>query len=360
MLPERSDRRDAARVFAAYLLAPAAAFTLWSNFVIGSAPLLRWLDRYRPPPTRAQIRIDHEAQVLHLEARRRAPVAPPVVAIAGSSAVLGGVDTVLLGDTWARHGSAIAAANYGLTAFSAHDLPLIKRDLLAPGVRMVVYLYNTFAFSNRYHTDAIGVRFDAVEFVRLFGWRAAFTDDFARGTFAQTLFVVRYRNLLRDVARRGVARDLEPDVETPRYAVLPPVAAPWRRNCGSPAQDPDTAFARARYVQSDTDSSTAGYRGLERFLALARARGIPVVIAPMPEPDFAFCLAFKRGTDERRVDAHVERIAAAAGVPFLPRGMIADLEHNDPVFSDYIHLDADGRERYSRFLATALLPTLPH
>lgn len=349
--PKARDRLGELRTVLAHIGMPAVLFVVASNVVIGSEPVARWIDQHRP--TRPNITVNVELQMLHLETRRWRASTAPLVAITGSSSVVNGIDTAIVDSLWAAVGLSTRSVNAGLTMLTAYELPLLKRDLLAPGTTEVVYLYNGFSFSDRYHADAVGTRFDAAEFLRIFGWRVLFREIFSKGVLGEHLFVVRFRNLLHVMATRIVRGEVarrDFDYDHPPGDV---VEGPLRGRPCEPAVS-DSNFARVRLRESAAGKPTAGYRALERFFALARERGVRVIVGPIPVPDFAACNGWRRGIPQAPVDSHVARIAANWGVRFLPWDSVATIAADDRLFRDQVHMSDSGRARYSTLLARQL------
>ena len=114
-------------------------------------------------------------------------------------------------------------------------------------------------------------------------------------------------------------------------------------------------WLRAAYVASTRRDDTMGYRGLERFCALAHEAGAEFVIAPIVEPAFNRFSAYAQGTDRAAVDRNVRAIAERCGATFVPRDRFADIEAQDVLFRDFVHLYDTGRDVYTPRLGDMIM-----
>lgn len=93
-------------------------------------------------------------------------------------------------------------------------------------------------------------------------------------------------------------------------------------------------------------------RALARILALARSRGIAVMVVEPPE----YRTAYLRGGAERAAvsDAY-ERLAAGAGARYIRFGQDDPLARDRALYYNSAHLNAAGARRFSRELAQRLM-----
>jgi hypothetical protein len=324
---------------------------------IGSAPVMRLIDRYRPMYGTIDTRTFVERQMLHVETLARTDLGPKV-AIVGSSSVVNGVDVALIEELWKESGLAVRPLNYGMTSLLASELPFFRRELLPEDVRAVVVLYNTFAFSDVMNPDAHRTRWSTIEFLRIArGERLTLLlERGIEGLLGELFFSVRYRHLIKNTIGRRLRGTLSEPAHDYDYPIDEPRPEPKARVL-EPALDPGE-WLRQIYVTSDTDEETIGYRGLARFLEQARAAKKAVIVMPIPEPELASFTKYRRDIDVARIDRHAERIAKEGGAVFIPRSEIADIERDDTNFRDHVHLHPFGRALYSRWLAARLAPLL--
>jgi hypothetical protein len=349
------------RVLVLEICLPVAAFVLATNAALDSHAVVTLVDAYRPALVEVPLSTYVETEVWHLHAASRVPASGGRVVFTGSSSVVNGIDTAILDERWRDAGLSYEAADLGATGLLAYELPILKRVLLGRDVRTVVYLYNTFSFAANVHPQAVATRWDTDEMLGLFDGDALDPDTwylFARGFIAQQVLAVRYSQLLRESISRAVTGRAVPMSYTYNYDPAAPEPPPhWRpRVLAEPA--PASNWIRAAYLESRARSDDMGYRGLRRFLALASARRVQVIVMPVPEPDFAEYEEWKQGIDNETIDARVEAIARAYAAPYVPRSRIRAIEADDLLFRDHVHLNQAGRAAYSRWLAEELVGLL--
>ena len=321
-----------------------------SNFILGSPWLLDRMDRYRPGRGGITTTTHVEKQMLHIEADARLNQAMPKVVFVGTSSVVNGIDVELIETVWLETGFDRKPVNYGLTGLMAYELPFLKDQLITTEVEAIVFIYNTFCFSDIIHPQAASTRFDTYEFIHGSVWHKCGPDQFFKGLWGDVLFVVRYRGVIKELLRRLVNGRL---VELPHgYDFNPGQSGRGQRP--RRVEKPAKHWLREAYVTSDTDQDTISYRGFRRFIDLAESVGITVVIAAMPVPDFARTNRYRVGVNHDRLDSRVEEITSARGLPFLGRTHVRSIEQHDSLFWDRIHLHDAGRALYSMWLAKTL------
>ena len=138
----------------------------------------------------------------------------------------------------------------------------------------------------------------------------------ASGLLAESLFVVRFQDLIRTVIDRAAKGTLVPATQDWDYPNNEPLPPPRERRSVTLPDASD--WLRQIYLTSDTDEDTLGYRGLQRFLRVAAARKVRVVVMPAPEPEFASWTQYRRGINLQRIDGHVERICREEGASSSP------------------------------------------
>lgn len=384
---------EAHRTLLLEVLAPIALLLVLSNAVIGSGPVVRFLDERRP--SRGQSLVGSaEGQVLHMEAARNRHAGVPRVVVVGSSSVANGIDETLMRARLASAGLNYEVLSYGLTGMEAYELPLLRHYLLDDeSIALVVYAYNYYSFTDDPYDLALSVRLDAAEYFRTCGLRdlrLKDLDPLASGAMGQVLFIARYRRLLNYTVRACLAGTLAR--RTYPYDFVPGRPRPTttaRRDSAPDAEEPKPTLQESVYGQEHdlwegvaahyrlfmsprmplrllrpaVESAlsrlhTRGYRGLSRFLYLAQECRTAVVVTPAPEPDFAE-FDYMGGLPVGRIDRRVQEIAAGYGVTFLPRSGVAGIEARDEHFRDPIHLYDTGRDAYSAYLAERLASLLP-
>jgi len=325
----------------------------------GLAPVRQWLDRHRPATGAVETRAMIERQWLHLEQLAVRPGPPRSrVLLLGSSSVVNGVDLGLVAERWRERGLALGPVNFGLTGFTAYELPFLRELLLTPQTAAVVFLYNPFSFGDRFHPQAVGTRWDSGEALRFYraGCRRFEMADaraFSVGLAGEALFAVRYRHLLRGMvglALRGrlaePRHDYDYPPDQPALAKVPDQPEPPL---------PDDNWIRASYLASAAPG-TLGACGLRRLADLLRRAGIPLVLGPVPEADFADLGRYRQGVDVEAVHRRAAASAVELAVPLLPRERA--IERDAALFRDETHLNPRGRAIYSRALADRLASLL--
>lgn len=336
------------------LFLPFAILIMISNFIVGSDRLLAIWDRYRPALVEATVTTHVQKQMLHIEAESRLNESSSKVIFIGSSSVVNGLDPEVVNTVWDDKGYSGQALNYGQTGLMAYELPFLKEYLFPPRTEAVVFLYNAFSFSDIMHPQAASIRFDTLEFFHASAWKRASINQLAKGVLGELLFVARYRGVIKNILIRFAAGQLEPLAYPWDVPPTGPRPGYRTRRVASPVRH----WLRRAYETSDNEGSTLGYRSLRRFMEIARAEGVILVVAPAPVPDFAATNQYRVGIDQDRIDKRVAEIAADHDVPFMSRSEIRHFERNDTLFRDRVHLHHIGRTIYSEWLAKRLLTFL--
>jgi hypothetical protein len=346
-------------VLLAQLAVPILLFVVITNAVIDSDWFITTVGRYRPTAGESTLEVNVARQLWGMDAALRTQSASRRVLLVGSSSVVNGVDADTINGVWRADGVPLEAINVGQTGLIAYELPLLKRYLLNAGVDTVVFLYNTFSFGNRLLGSVVGARWDTGEMYRLQpldptdpeAWRR-----YATGALSENLVLVRYGNVIKRISFRALRGRLR---EAPYFSDFPPEPELNEARARVPETAlPSTDWLRAAYVDSLNQPGSLGYRGLVRFLELARLQGVTVIVAPIPEPEFGRSNRWRQGVDPDVIDKRVATIAASHGVMFLPRSEFSYLEDNDSLFRDPTHFNRFGRDIYSRRLARDLAPLI--
>jgi hypothetical protein len=323
--------------------------------VLASSPaLLQYLDAHRPHRSTVPLTVSSQAQLFHLHVLNRTTDVARIVPVIGSSSVVNGVDADRVNARLAERSAVVA--NFGITGLAAYELPFLREYYVPSGRRAVVLLYNPWMFPRDVYPSALRRRWHTGEALALFGtgdWHTEHLPRYASGMVAQVSPAFRFNELLKTQLVRWTTGRLTllptPYDYLDDAAEPPPVAG--RR---VPLASLD-ARLRRWYVESHGGDETLGWRGLGRFLDLARERGVRVVVAPVPTlPSEAW--AYQQGLDLREVDAHVTRVAAARGAVVVDRAELPAFTYAD--FRDESHLRAAGRARFSDWLADAVMPRL--
>lgn len=316
--------------------------------LLGSDDVDTVIDRNLPGYSGISGRVHVEKQMWRLEHLARA--GGPRIAVVGSSSVVNGVDPALLSR---RMGGVLPVHNLGMTGMLAYELLFLESRLLTPETRTVIYLYNGFSFANGFHPDAVDVRWDLAWALRL--RKPDLGDPHEWLTYAdrwasQHLRVLRFKNLLRELAGRWLSGTLAPEPYPWDYDPAVRPSQELRPRLQAVPQPCDSWLRRA-FLDSAGGGETMGYLALRLFCEQARVRGVHVILAPVPEPVFALWGGWSQGIDRAVVDERVRVIAEYAGAEFLPRELFSDIEAADGLFLDEMHLGAEGRELYTGRLA---------
>lgn len=322
------------------------------DVLLRSAPVVGFIDANRPVYGETSLAVHVQKQLWHVQSL--ALRNEPRIAVVGSSSVANGVDPEIVRKNMGQ--GAVAVENLGMTGLLAYELPLLSGLILTPATKAVVYLYNGFSFADRFHPDAVDIRWDAAEALRLKPLSDLEAREVARYLDrlpGELLWSVRYRDLVRTMALRlltGTARPLPYPWDFPPDAPPPPAQRP--RQPRTPL--PETDWLRKAHLDSADKEDTLGYRGLRRFCEQARNAGIPLIVAPVVEPEFAMVGPYAQGADRDTVDRRVKALSEACGATFLHRDDFRDIERQDGLFTDIVHLHATGRAAYSARLGALL------
>ncbi|MCC7487984.1 MAG: hypothetical protein IT529_23710 [Burkholderiales bacterium] len=331
-------------------LAILAAVLVTSEWLLGARWLLAWIDARAPVFNSASTVVHIQKQLVHMELASGRAAGSTRVAFVGSSSVVNGVDVALIRSAWRACGLDWDAQNLGAIGLLAHEVPLLKRYWSGPDT-VVVYLYNSFSFADRPMTEAMAFRWDTGEGLRLLAtpewWR--YRVDVSAGIAGEVLTLVRFGELYQEMFRRASrgavprphsAFDFDPGREAP----------PARHPRVAVEALPESVRLRAAFLESQGDADTLGYRGLRRFVQLAHESGQLAVVGPVPEPEFGLWTSrYRVGTRPHEVHARVARVLD--GSPVLRFEGLPQVEADDLLFLDHIHLNKAGRAFYSQYLA---------
>lgn len=325
---------------------------------VRSDAAVNYIDVHRPGSIGTPIRVVVEKQLWHLEALARTDV--DRVAIVGSSSVVNGIDEQALRRQLGAGGYPLQPQTLGVTAFLAYELPLLKRLILTPRTKQVVYLYNLFSFADQVHPEAVDSRWDLPEMLRLQPprlWDTAGDSLLLDRTAINLLWLTRYRDLLKDELWRLLTGTLSPLGQPYDYPIGETIAASQRLQAVEPPLAPNTGvvWLRKAYLASTQRDDTMGYRGLERFCALAHEAGAEFVVAPVVEPSFNRYSAYAQGAERETVDRNVMAVAKRCGATFIPRERFEDIEAQDALFRDFVHLYDTGRDVYTPRLGEMIM-----
>lgn len=340
------------KVLAWQIFLPAVFFVAISQLVFNSTPVVTWIAKYRPSAGQSRLELNVSRQVLAMDATARTLTGKPAIAIAGSSAVVNGVDVDRINAIWESQGFPYQAVNFGQTGLLAYELAILDEHYLHTGVAGVVYLYNSFSLANQLLGSVVGARWKTADMLHLVGMRLQEPADwrrFSTGFMSEHLALLRHGNVLKSIALRAATGTLTPLPHFHDFSPEPGLDALRPRVAATPA--PDSDWLRAAYVESERVADGLGRRGLELFLERARTRGIKVVIGPAPEPEFSRFNKWRVGTNPEILDARMAEIAKSFGTTSWPRAINTHFETNDHLFRDQTHFNRFGREEYSVFLA---------
>jgi len=281
------------------------------------------------------------------------------VIFVGSSSVVNGIDVNIVDDVLKSSGLNEMSRNYGATGLSAYELPLLKRYLLRPDVRLIVFLYNTFSFGDHFHEQAYLTRWDTFEFIKLGFYNHSdgnLLTQVSNGMGSELLHIVRYKALIRQYLRGAIDGDLKLITSYYDYPADEPLP-PENRDIKLLRKRPDREFVRLMVKDSITGKDTIGHAGMLRFIQLAKQKNIRVIVAPAPEPKYAD-YAFREGLNIDRYDNKIEELVLSAGAEYLPRSYIREFESKDVHFRDIIHLHSTARKIYSKIIAKRVVKYL--
>ncbi|MBI5739141.1 MAG: hypothetical protein HZA16_00335 [Nitrospirae bacterium] len=345
--------RERLLIFSQYFLGFLIFFWIISEIFIGSDWVFHRLDPLRPTFIGIDMPIQVQKQIYHIEKLFREPDSQARIIFVGSSSVVNGVDVGRIGNILSAESIDYRPLNYGAIGLYAYELPLLKKYLLDQRNEWVVYLYNTFSFGDTFHPQAIRIRWNTSEALRLANHSrigAAEITHFSSGIFSEVFTLIRYSNFYEECFRRFISNRLKPTPYEWDYpAEDPPVTIKDLSVAQGPAPSED--FMRSLYLDSFLKNETIGYTGLRRFLELARQAGIKVIVAPIPEPDMAVMYPWKNGIDERVIDEKVRSIAENNGAVFIGRSETEYIEKQSSNFRDHVHANWVGRNEYSDWLA---------
>lgn len=345
-------RRD---VFLRYILAPTCCILGLFGIIelaLRFGPINRLIDAYRPAYADIQdtMRVHVEKQLWHVETL--AASSQPRVVFIGNSAVVNGIDPAIVSNALTARG--LTAQNLGMTGLFAYELPLLARSILTPNTRAVFFFYNTFSFADDFHPDAVDVRWDILEALRLAPLRSSEELlSYLNRAGLQLFASARYRGMFHTMAAQYLSGKLRKLPYSWDYDPQEPPPPPIRPRVMEPPVAASN-WVRRSYIDSTELETTLSYRGLARFCELARDNATKLIVGPMPEPDFAAYNRYAQGASKPTVDRKVEAIARRCGATFLPRAPLAEMETQDRLFRDPIHFGTKGREIFSNMISATI------
>ena len=322
------------------------------NWILGSCFVTNIIDKYRPDgtsPGLSQAGVVQK-QAFHILALAKKFKKERKVIFIGSSAVVNGIDEQVIRKTWETDAPELLPLNYGMTSLLAYEVPMMRRYLFSGDTVAIVYLYNSFSFSNHTHPQAAYTRWNTLEFLRILpleNWRSL--KDNITGLFGEIFFTIRTRDFLQGMMKRAFLGQLSANKSDFDY--LPGPVLSYRLRKPTP---PDTGFYREIYTDSPSLFRNIGYNGLERFITLGRKNGVEIIVMPAPEPEFSNYTR-RQGIDVARIDANVRFLCEKYGAVYIPRSEISHIEQDDAMFRDDVHLDKPGRDFFSDWLAKRIL-----
>ncbi|MDR3476594.1 MAG: hypothetical protein P4M14_01005, partial [Gammaproteobacteria bacterium] len=222
----------------------------------------------------------------------------------------------------------------------------------SPKVKVVVYLYNSFSFSDNFYSTAYTMRWNTAEFVRMADrriLRSTPNSAIAEAIMRELFFVYRYKTFLSYFLTEAWSNGLVEHIY-PTDAYGPGPTPPIRKREKAKLADPNYELTRW-YLDSDSGKMTLGYASLIRFAKLAKERSIRLIVMPVPEPEFSNLGEYKQYISTARIDAKVAEICKQNGIDYVPRKESQDFEANDTYFGDNFHMHILGRIKYSEWIA---------
>lgn len=343
----------ALRNYLLYFLLPLLIVWLLSEILINYPTNILYLDKYSPKRTELSLHARSEAQVLHAHAES---IRGDRIALIGSSSVTNGIDEELINAKLKDSKINTLVSNIGITGLMATELPMLSNILLSNGYQGIVYLYNSFSFSDELQRYVL-TRGDLSKFAKFAGpqyWLRDEFDVFASLTSELSSFL-RYKNILRHTIISGSLLRKEIPTNLYDYPIGGSALLPQPRSESDWPEVDEDNWGRKIYLSADRMPNSLGYRGFEYFLMQAQQAGVDVVVMPIPEPEFALFTGNKHGIDMDKIDARVKSLCDEFDVAYFPRSEIKHIEREDTLFRDPVHLHDAGREIYSNFLAAKLL-----
>ncbi|PCJ69290.1 MAG: hypothetical protein COA62_11760 [Rhodobiaceae bacterium] len=352
-----SSRLNHLKVIAFYTLLPLFLFVGVSEALLNTTPVIRFLNTYQPDRIKVSLNVRSEAQVLRLVSESRAEL--PGIAFIGSSSVANGIDEKAVAQVWEEIGLSQRPVNLGITGLMASELAMLSPYLLSDGYEAVVFLYNSFSFSDELQEYVVSRgRMDIfLEIATRHNIERAM-DQLPEMLISDLLFVSRYRHYLGNLVKRAGLGQLEPPEHLYDYATGRRPDGRRARNGDKWPDLPADSWQRRIYTTSVQQDDTIGYRGFEYFLRAAANAGLKVIVMAVPEPEFSAYTGFKRGLDTKRVDVRVEHLSRKYNAIFIPHSTVGHLEARDELFRDPVHLNDTGRDLYSDYLAKILAPLI--
>lgn len=344
-------------IFSKYFLVFLAFFWILSECIIGSDWMFNTLDPLRPTFIGIDMPIQVQKQIYHIEKLFRETDTQKRIIFVGSSSVVNGLDVTRVRKVFSNESISYRPLNYGAIGLYAYELPFLKKFLLDERNNWVIYLYNTFSFGNTFHPQAISIRWNTTEALRLINQSDAAPVEITHitsGILSEAFTLIRYSSFYEECFRRFISNRLKPLPDEWDYPPeFPPATIKEFSIPKEPAPPED--FMRSLYLDSFLKDGTIGYSGLDRFLKLANKAGIKVIVAPIPEPDIATMYPWKSGIDERVIDEKVKIISENNDAYFIPRTETEYIEKQSSNFRDHVHANWVGRNEYSDWLAKRLV-----
>lgn len=343
------------RVLLLELAAPLGLALILGYCLLALTPVRERLVDYGPTYTKSNLRARAQWQVLRLRHRLALPTAHNRVVLVGSSAVIAGLDEQRINQIWRAQNEPYEALKAGMTGFAAYELPMLKTLLLDRSVDAVVVFLNHYSLGDSVWDNSAHLRWSSTEYLQL---DAAMTtighiNRLATGICGELSAWYRFADLIRFVTLAALANELRPLQYDYDIAPGRPARESERPRHLQPVADPNHLL-RARLLSASSQRETIGNRGLRRFISAARAHGIQVILAPLPEPDFALWQPYRQGIDHAAIERRVAKLAASSGVALIAREGLREIEARDQLWNDHIHLHDSGREQFSKHIAAVL------
>lgn len=352
-------------VFLREIIAPCILFFMVCNFVIGSDMVVNFLDKYRANDfdNTLNLKTNIEQKILYMKnEQKHAFYGRETVIFIGTSSVEVGVDVELIEKIWKKNGIDLKPVNFGTPLMLAYNLPMIKSCLLQDNVKVIVYLYNCFSFTDYFHPQTSTIIWDTLEFIKCYSDRIYKLENiniFFDGVLGQMFFIIRYKDFIKHTMLRVIKGKLVALSSLPVYPNKENLQTLFRaRKFEAPMEVSNVNYwMRLAFASSSDSKNTIGYRGLSVFLRYANRYRVPVYIIPIPEPDFSLYNVYCQGINIKKVDKYLNKIInknAYEKVNLVDRNKIRFIEKDDRYFFDSAHFCNMGREVYSNWLAEEL------
>jgi hypothetical protein len=272
--------------------------------------------------------IQRQAFSSHYRSRKPC-VAKNKILFIGTSTVVNGIDVdILSGDPKNRD---FCFLNLGQTGLMASEVYLLKNDYFYDSKSIIVHLYDSFNFGDRYQPKAADSRWNTLNYFKISGFQKIYKNRnlIFNGLLSEFFSVWRYSEIYKGLFRGAPVNSNNKDYNYPIKEKIK-----TKEELESKVFR-DHLWMKKAFIESSTDFKGIGYKSFIEFLKEANTLKRKVFVSPIPEPIFAKDNFYRKNTNN---------------ATFIPRSNFSYIEENHEYFRDWMHLHPNGRAVYTKNL----------